>query len=173
MMSGKSNGMLVLVLTGIMGLTLATPPAGVWAQDAVEAVKEEYELEEVRVTTSTKTEHEIDEDVPVTVEVITKEELETAKVQTVQEALQYVSGVTVTTQKSSYGLGTVQMNGMPGPHTLVLVDGQRVGAQGGAILEDFSTEMVEQIEIVKGPLSSLYGSDAMGGVINIITKKKG
>jgi outer membrane receptor for ferrienterochelin and colicins len=171
-MMSKTGSIIIhdLILAGICGLLLVAP-LGVRAQDTAET-EAEYELEEVRVTTSTKTEHAIDDDVPVTVEVITKEELETAKVQTIQEALKYVGGITISTQSGYYGQSPVRINGMQPTHTLVLVDGQRLGEQGGVVLKDYSTEMVEQIEIVKGPLSSLYGSDAMGGVINIITKKK-
>ncbi|MGD9154405.1 MAG: TonB-dependent receptor plug domain-containing protein [Bacillota bacterium] len=157
-----------LILTGVCGLLLAAP-LGVWAQEAAEE-EEENDVGEIRVTTSTKTEREIN-DVPVTVEVVTKEELEKKDEPTVQKALRFVTGVDVDFSSGSNGLGTVQINGMEGPHTLVLIDGQRAGVPGGAVLGDISSDMVEQVEVVKGSLSSLYGSDAIGGVVNIITKR--
>lgn len=73
----------------------------------------------------------------------------------------------------TYFLGAgVQMQGLDGDYTLILIDGEPVtGRQGGAIdLSRFSVGNIKQIEIVKGPSSSLYGSDALAGVINIITK---
>src|SRR5690606_22023999 len=69
---------------------------------------------------------------------------------------------------------------MPDNYTLILIDGKRVGSSrdtnyranlGHQDLNWVRPEMIERIEVVRGPMSSLYGSDAMGGVINIITKK--
>jgi outer membrane receptor for ferrienterochelin and colicins len=156
-----------LVCTGILILGLLMAPLRVWAQETEEA---EGDLGEIKVTTSTKTEREVDE-VPVVVEVITKEELEQANVKTVREALEFVVGVNPTGE-GTWGTGAVEMRGMESSHTLILLDGQRFcGGHDAVSLESISVEMIEQIEIVKGPVSSLYGSDAMGGVINIITKK--
>ncbi len=132
---------------------------------------ETEELGEIVVTTSTKTEKKISE-VPMIVEVITAEELEESNAKTVMEALNLVNGVNAIQDSGSWGNNGVQLRGMKKKHTLVLIDGQRF--YGGHNCVDLSTipvEMIEQIEIVKGPFSSLYGSDAMGGVVNIITKK--
>ncbi|MGD9156436.1 MAG: TonB-dependent receptor [Bacillota bacterium] len=157
-----------LVCTGILILGLLMAPLRVWAQETAEEA--EGDLGEIKVTTSTKTEREVDE-VPVVVEVITKEELEQANVKTVREALEFVVGVNPTGE-GTWGTGAVEMRGMESSHTLILLDGQRFcGGHDAVSLESISVEMIEQIEIVKGPVSSLYGSDAMGGVINIITKK--
>jgi outer membrane receptor for ferrienterochelin and colicins len=160
-----------LVYAGILILGLLVAPLRVWAQETTETA--EAELDEVKVTTSTKTEHTVDE-APVRVEVITKEELEAANVKTIQEALDYVGGVHSPSSSTSlnFGAGAVQIRGMDVRHTLILLDGQHFyGGHGSVSLQSISIEMIEQIEIVKGPASSLYGSDAMGGVINIITKK--
>ncbi len=161
------TGGLVLTALCLLGLWAS---AGVWAQ--AEEAQSEADLGEVKVTTSTKTERQIDE-VPIAVEVITKEELEQANVKTVQEALNYVSGIQAVQDGGSWGnKGNVRLRGMDYSHTLILIDGQRFyGGHDGVDIQSISPEMVEQIEIVKGPFSSLYGSDAMGGVINIITKK--
>jgi len=70
------------------------------------------------------------------------------------------------------GVG-VQMQGLDAKYTLVLVDGPRAtGRVGGTIdLSRFPAEDIEQVEIIKGPASALYGSDAIAGVINIITRR--
>jgi outer membrane receptor for ferrienterochelin and colicins len=164
-----NKGIFVAVLAATAGLLLL--PWGVFAAEDVNQT--EGDVGEIKVVTSTKTERTIDE-VPVMVEVITREELEAANVQTIQDALNYVTGVKSPSGSGSlgYGEGAVQIRGMEERHTLILIDGQRFyGGHDSVSLQSISVEMVEQIEIVKGPVSSLYGSDAMGGVINIITKK--
>jgi len=137
-----------------------------------EEKKGPVELEKV-IVTATKTEHK-PEEVPAAVEVITKEELEQREVYTVQDVLKYLPGIMVRESSGSWGnKGNVEILGMDAKYTLVLIDGQRfVGGHGGTIdIQSISTQMVERIEVVKGPASALYGSDAVGGVINIITKK--
>jgi len=124
------------------------------------------------VVTATKTEHTLG-DVPVAAEVIAKEEIEARNIGTVQNALEYLTGVKVNKSCGSWGdKGKVEMQGLEAKHTLILVDGQRVlGGHAAAVdLQQISIGMVERIEVVKGPASALYGSDAIGGVINIITK---
>jgi len=123
------------------------------------------------VVTATKTEHLL-KDVPVATSVVTREEIEAANIQTVQHALRYLSGVQV---NESYGWGDkgkVELQGLNEKHTLILVDGQRVhgGHKDAVDLQAYPVEMVQRIEVVKGPASCLYGSDAIGGVINIISK---
>ncbi|WP_232319810.1 TonB-dependent siderophore receptor [Prosthecochloris sp. HL-130-GSB] len=116
------------------------------------------------VVTATKTPHTLG-DVPVAAEVITREELEARNVQTLQEALEQQTGLIVESNSSGWGdKGKVSIHGMDQRHTLVLVDGQRVlgGHQDGIDLQQISIGMVERIEILKGPASALYGSDAMG-----------
>lgn len=124
------------------------------------------------VVSATKTPHTLG-DVPVAAEVITREELLERNVRTVQEALEKTTGLVVEANSGSYGdKGHVSIQGLELRHTLVLIDGQRIlgGHQNAIDLQQISIEMIERIEIVKGPASALYGSDAMGGVINIITR---
>jgi outer membrane receptor for ferrienterochelin and colicin len=124
------------------------------------------------VVSATKTEHTLG-DVPVAAEVITREEIEEKQIKTVQDALKYLPGVKVNQTSSGWGdKGKVQMQGLDEKHTLILVDGQRFvgGHQDAVDLQSIPIEMVERIEVLKGPSSALYGSDAMGGVVNIITR---
>jgi outer membrane receptor for ferrienterochelin and colicins len=123
------------------------------------------------VVTGTKTEHTLGE-VPVSVEVITQEEIQHRNITTVQDALDMLSGVKVTRTSGSWGnKGNIEMLGLQTKHTLILIDGQKiVGGHGGTDIQQISLNMIERIEVVKGPASALYGSEAVGGVVNIITK---
>ncbi|HDH05233.1 MAG TPA: TonB-dependent receptor, partial [Nitrospirae bacterium] len=123
------------------------------------------------VVTATKTKHLL-KDVPVAVSVITRREIETGNFSTVQQALRYLSGVQV---NESYGWGDkgkIEFEGMEARHTLILVNGQRVygGHRNAVDVQAYPLGAVERIEVVKGPGSCLYGSDAMGGVVHIITR---
>lgn len=134
------------------------------------------DLGEIVVITATKNETK-ESDTPVVVEVITKEDLEEANVTTIEEALDSVNGINAIRNSSStnWGMNGIELRGMGQDSTLILVDGQRFygGMKGTHVdISTISPEMIEQIEIVKGPFSALYGSDAMGGVVNIITKKR-
>lgn len=116
---------------------------------------------------------------PASISVITAEEIQKQPVSSLADILKRVPGVTG--GLSSNGAGSkIQLRGMPDNYTLILIDGKRVGSSrdtnyranlGHQDLNWVRPEMIERIEVVRGPMSSLYGSDAMGGVINIITKK--
>lgn len=159
---------LVWVLTA--GLLLA-PLAPVGAE---ESELPSFDLDQM-VITATKTEKKI-KDVPVKVDVITKEDLEKKKVMNADEALKGISGAMF---KRNNGLNTtdstVILRGFRSNRgVLVLIDGQNQGdGYNGQIgWNQIPVENIERIEVVKGPGSALYGSSAMGGVINIITKNK-
>lgn len=157
---------------GALAMSFLGGPA--FARPAADAPAQAIGLEQV-VVSATKTEHTLG-DVPLDVEVVTKEEIERRQIKTVQDAMKYLAGVKVNKASGSWGnKGNIEIQGMADDYTLVLVDGQRyLGGHGGGVdIQSLSTGMVERIEIVKGPASSLYGSDAMGGVVNIITKKAG
>ncbi len=110
-------------------------------------------------------------DSPVSVEVVTGEALRKVSQTTLARALDFLPGVVVKrSPKEGYN---VQMQGFDGDRVLVLVDGRRVVAPTGAAvdLDQISVANVERIEIMRGAGSVLYGSSAMGGVINIITRQ--
>ena len=127
-----------------------------------------WELDKV-VVTATRTPHLL-KDVPVTTEVITKEDMAATGALTVDQALDSHVGVTVDNDLSGKG---ATIRGVDPSRVLILIDGHRVIGQvrGSIDLGQISLSDVDRIEIVKGSGSTLYGSDAMGGVINIITKR--
>jgi outer membrane receptor for ferrienterochelin and colicins len=106
----------------------------------------------------------------VSTQVIGRTDIENSGASTVADLLDAQPGVTL---DRSFAGTSVRLQGLSPEHTLVLVDGQRViGRKNGAIdMSRYPVEWIERIEIVKGPSSVLYGSDALGGVINIITRR--
>ena len=114
-------------------------------------------------------------DAPASITVINKEQLEKKPIHDLADAVKGVEGVSVNGNANKQ---EITIRGLPGEYTLILVDGRRQnsresrpngsgGYEGGFIPP---ADAIERIEVIRGPMSSLYGSDAMGGVINIITK---
>jgi outer membrane receptor for ferrienterochelin and colicins len=134
-------------------------------------------LDEVTVTSASGYEQNI-KDAAATISVITKEELEKKSYTDVTDALKNIPGVNISGGGSNQ---SVMMRGMGAEYTLFLIDGKPMqgndafnpnGSLAGTQINFLpSLENIERIEVIRGPASSLYGSDAMGGVINIITKK--
>lgn len=125
---------------------------------------------EQMVITGTRTEKRID-DSPVRVDVITAKELAMVTTGTVAQALDFLPGVTI--ERSAKDGYNVQMQGFDGSRVLVLVDGLPLIAPTGSSvdLDQISILDIERIEVIRGAASTLYGSSAMGGVINIITRE--
>lgn len=126
-----------------------------------------YQLDTV-VVTGSRTEQRL-ADVTVATELIQREDLERSGAVDLADFLDKQAGVVVS--HSIFGSG-VQLQGLGSEYVLVLVDGERVlGRKGGVIdLSRYATDNIERIEVVKGNQSALYGADAIGGVINIITR---
>ena len=114
-------------------------------------------------------------DVGSTVTVITGEELATKQQRLVVDALREVPGVDVRRQGGPGSLTTVFIRGAESDHTLVMVDGVKIhdtsAPGGGAVLDHLMIDNIDRIEVLRGPQSSLYGAEAIGGVVNIVTKK--
>ena len=122
------------------------------------------------VVTGTGTEHYL-KDAPVQTEVITKKALEQYQARSVEELL---SGLSPSLTFHDGDMGShIQLNGLNNDYILIMIDGKRMNGDVGGQndLNQLNTANIERIEIVKGAASSLYGSDAIAGVINIITKK--
>lgn len=107
-----------------------------------------------------------------TINVITRDEIDAAGTATLAELLQRKAGVEIRATGGAGQPAGVFIRGANSQHTLVLVDGLRLSSStsGAPALENIALDMIERIEIVKGPLSSLYGSDAIGGVVQIFTR---
>ena len=113
---------------------------------------------------------------PASVTVITQEEIELSKASNIVELFREVPFVHISQTGASGGLSTATIRGGDPNFTLIMVDGiplnDPTNILGGSFdLSSLSLDNVERIEIVRGPLSSLYGSEAMSGVINIISKR--
>ncbi|MEG7473171.1 ligand-gated channel protein [Serratia marcescens] len=117
------------------------------------------------------------QDSAASISVIPRQQIEDKAYRDVTDALKDVPGVVVTGGASS---SDISIRGMSSKYTLILVDGKRVDTRGTRPNSDNAgieqgwlppMEAIERIEVVRGPMSSLYGSDAMGGVINVITRK--
>ena len=124
------------------------------------------------VVTATKTETPASQ-VGAAVTVVTGEEIETFRYPTVDEALRMVPGVEIR-RSGSFGKTTsISIRGANPNQVQVLVDGIRVKSSttGQAELSDLSPELIDRIEVIRGPQSTLYGADAIGGVVNIITRR--
>src|SRR5882672_11502473 len=106
--------------------------------------------------------------------VITREDLEAAGALSLGEILQRKAGIELRATGGPGQPQTLFIRGSGSAQTLVLVDGLRVGSAtvGTTSIEHIPLEMIERIEVVKGPMSSLYGPEAIGGVIQIFTRAR-
>ena len=149
-------------------LVLAMISSNALSQTNIETKK----LDDIVISTS-KSDKSI-EDLQGAVTVITAEEIEKMNATSIKDVLVKTSGIV--TVGSSTGIQRVSIRGTRPTDALILIDGKKTNRTGiYATAADFEysqipMSMIERIEIIKGPKSSIYGSDAMGGVINIITK---
>jgi outer membrane receptor for ferrienterochelin and colicins len=160
-----------------LGIALAALPAAAQGQAGTSDSEETADV----VVTAAGYEQNIVE-APASITVLDREELEDKRFVSLAEALQDVQGIDVGGEAGKTGGLNISIRGMPSDYTLVLIDGRRQNAPGGVTPNGFgetSTSFlppfsaIDRIEVVRGPMSTLYGSDAMGGVINIITRKVG
>jgi outer membrane receptor for ferrienterochelin and colicins len=119
---------------------------------------------------------------PASISVINREELQQKRYNNLAQALGDVEGIDIGQGTGKTGGLNISIRGMESKYTLILIDGRRQNAAGNITPNGFgetSTSFmpplsaIERIEVIRGPMSTLYGSDAMGGVINIITRKVG
>ena len=119
-------------------------------------------------------------DAPASISVITREDLGKRPYITLLDAVRDLEGVDVGETRDKTGQGTISMRGMGSDYTLILINGRRQNNHGDIYPNNFGgnqfnhippLDTIERIEVIRGPMSTLYGADAMGGVINIITKR--
>jgi outer membrane receptor for ferrienterochelin and colicins len=147
------------------GLAMVAPPAGAEAAGRLGEV----------VVTATQREQSL-RDVPAAASVVHREDIDTRGAENVLEAVRDTPGIGLIGQ-SLGGRKTLSLRGMDGKHTLFLVNGLRVIATDDWVgHSDFQYDWapidgVERIEVIRGPMSVLYGSEALGGVVNVITAR--
>ena len=158
-------GRIIMVVAAAGALFL--PAANVSAADETVQIKEV-------VVTATRTEKE-QKDVTQSVTVITAEDIKKSGATTAAEVIERTSGVEINDYGTRGSLSNISIRGASYQQVLVLLDGRRMNSAsaGGFDMSDLPVLMseIERIEIVRGPSSALYGADAVGGVVNIITKK--
>lgn len=122
---------------------------------------------------------------PASITVVTRAELEKRQVTNLADALRGIEGVNVSpldARDGKTGNQSISLRGLPREYTLILIDGVRQNPMGNITPNSFNDSQsvfippvaaIERIEVIRGPMSTLYGSDALGGVVNIITRKPG
>ena len=119
---------------------------------------------------------------PASISLISRDEIQQQRAGSIAEILATVEGVDTGAAVGKTGGQTINIRGMGSDYTLVLIDGRRQNTAGSVTPNGFGetatsflppVSAIQRIEVVRGPVSTLYGSDAMGGVVNIITRKVG
>lgn len=148
----------------IVATAVAMVAAPAWPQDV--------EPTDTIIVTATRTEIPL-EDAIVPVDVITCDDINLSLASDLAELLRFEAGIDIGRNGGPGQATSIFMRGTESNHTLVLIDGIRInpGTIGGAAIQNIAPEMIERVEIVKGTRSSLFGTDAIGGVINIITRR--
>lgn len=155
------------ILFLVIGLIIITAKT-VLAEDS-----DIYNLGKI-VVTATKTE-ELESEVGSSTTIITADEIKKTGQSTLLETLRYVPGVVINQGGYQGGVASIYLRGSKPGHTLIMLDGVELNdpmsIDRSFDLAHLTTDNIERIEIIRGPQATLYGSDAMGGVINLITKK--
>lgn len=161
-----------LSLNGVLADSLNTLESG--------TIRPDNETRKVNLGRSVVTAAGYEQDIktaPASISIIPKEEILTRPIRDIGDAVQDVPGVYVEQDKT--GQNSISMRGLSSEYTLILIDGKRQNTTRGFVQNGLGNQtsfmptpsMIERIEVIRGPASTIYGSDAMGGVINIITKK--
>lgn len=153
----------------LLAFSMMAAPSFALAQSAEPAA-----VDDIVVTASTRAQRATE--APASISVVTGEQLQNRAYVDLFDAVRDVEGVSVS---GGSNFQDILIRGLPGAYTLTLVDGRRQSTRearvngNGGLEQSFTPPVgaIERIEVVRGPMSSLYGSDALGGVINIITKK--
>lgn len=167
----------LLAATALMTVGAAAPAL---ADEAADVLEQSHQVADVVVTAS-GFEQRI-EQAPASISVIPRAEIEEIRAVSIAEILANVEGVDTGAAVGKTGGQTINIRGMGSDYTLILIDGRRQNTAGSVTPNGFGetsssfmppVAAIERVEVVRGPVSTLYGSDAMGGVVNIITRKVG
>ena len=133
---------------------------------------DEVAPKDVIIVTATRNEISI-EDATIPVTVIDRDQIELSLATDLSELLRFEAGIDIGRNGGPGQATSVFIRGTESNHTLLLIDGVRVnpGTIGGAAFQHIAPEIIERVEIVKGARSALYGTEAIGGVINVITRQ--
>lgn len=159
------------ITVSYVGYTSKTQTVLITSDQKIDFFLEESEsLNEVVISGTMKAVSKMDSPVPV--EIYRPAFFKKNPTPNIFEALQNVNGVRPQINCSVCNTGDIHINGLEGPYTFVLIDGMPIVSGLSTVygLSGIPNSLIEQVEIVKGPASSLYGSEAVGGLINIITK---
>ena len=168
MMSNTKIWILRILLNLVFGLLLFAILSSAASENDTSETDPAVELEPV-VVTATRTPQRL-KDTPVITNLITRAEIEATGAENIGEVLEHTAGIII--HRDGHGDG-VQLQGLDSEYVLILVDGEpQVGRIAGKLdMARLAVENVERIEIVKGATAALFGNAALGGVINIITRK--
>ncbi len=164
-----------LPLIAAVSLSALASGTQAFANDAAETDAQPNDI----VVTAAGFEQKITE-APSSISVVSADELKQRPYTTLIDAVRDIEGVDVGETSDKTGQRTISIRGMGSDYTLVLIDGRRQNNHGDIYPNDFGgnqfnhippLDAIERIEVIRGPASTLYGADALGGVVNIITKK--
>lgn len=160
--------MLSIVLASLLAQSPVVEDAGVTTEPDA-GLDERVDPSRFTVVTGARGERRAS-DVVVPTEVITRAQIEALGVRDLPQLLQQHPGVEMV--NTARGTG-IRLQGLDPEYTLILIDGQRTAGRSGSFtdISRFSLREVERVEIIKGPAAALYGADAMGGVVNLITRR--
>lgn len=160
------TGKMIISYTGFENDTLQLQP-GILTKARLKPLRG---LDEVVVTGTLKPMSRLDSPVPV--EVYTPKYFRKNPTPSLFDAVGMINGVRPQLNCNVCNTGDIHINGMEGPYTLILIDGMPLVSALSTVygLSGIPNSLVERLEVVKGPAASLYGSEAMGGIINVITK---
>ena len=177
--SALRNRLTWLATTGIVVcLTAAGSASAQTAAAADAAVAVAVAVDDIVVTASGFEQKIVD--APASISVITADQLKQRPYMTLLDAVRDLEGVDIGETRDKTGQGTISLRGMGSDYTLILINGRRQNNHGDIYPNSFGgnqfnhippLDSIERIEVVRGPASTLYGADAMGGVINIITRR--
>ena len=175
--TGAGNVDITVVKTGFVPVTTSVQVGAGATQEVIVELQPQPNLEEsVTVVASTRTDKRL-EDQPMRVEVLAREEIEEKMLMTpgdIVMMLNEMGGMRVQTTSPSLGAASVRIQGMRGRYTRVLSDGLPLfGEVGGLGLLQIPPMDLGQVEVIKGVASALYGAGAMGGVINLLSRRPG